>query len=154
VDDDVLRTALGATPQVQAARTRADLRRLDVVAALRALVPWQVAGTLDDVVPEKITVPGGTGHRVDYTNPESPTASMRVQEAFGWADTPVVAGRPLRLELLSPARRVVATTGDLGGFWTTGYPAVRSELKGRYPKHPWPEDPARAVPTRRAKPRG
>ncbi|SCX51075.1 ATP-dependent helicase HrpB [Klenkia marina] len=154
VDDQALRAALGATPQVQAARSRADLRRLDVVAALRALVPWQVAGTLDDVVPEKVTVPGGTGHRVDYTNPESPTASMRVQEAFGWADTPVVAGRPLRLELLSPARRVVATTGDLAGFWTTGYPAVRSELRGRYPRHPWPEDPAAAVPTRRAKPRG
>ncbi|SDP59161.1 ATP-dependent helicase HrpB [Klenkia soli] len=153
VDDAALRSALGATPQVRAARSRADLRRLDVVAALRALVPWQVAGTLEDVVPEKVVVPGGTGHRVDYANPESPTASMRVQEAFGWADTPVVAGRPLRLELLSPARRVVATTGDLGGFWTTGYPAVRSELKGRYPKHPWPEDPARAVPTRRARPR-
>ena len=153
VDDDALRSALGATPQVRAARSRADLRRLDVVAALRALVPWQVAGTLDDVVPEKVTVPGGTGHRVDYANPDSPTASLRVQEAFGWSETPVVAGRPLRLELLSPARRVVATTGDLAGFWTTGYPTVRSELKGRYPKHPWPDDPARAVPTRRARPR-
>ncbi|MEI4270832.1 ATP-dependent helicase HrpB [Klenkia sp. LSe6-5] len=154
VDDDALRAALAATPQVQAARSRADLRRLDLVAALRALVPCQVAGALDDVVPEKVVVPGGTGHRVDYTDPEVPTASMRVQEAFGWRSTPVVAGRPLRLELLSPARRVVATTGDLAGFWTTGYPAVRSELRGRYPRHPWPEDPAVAVPTRRAKPRG
>ncbi len=139
---------------MQAARSRADLRRLDLVAALRALVPWQVAGTLDDAVPEKVVVPGGTGHRVDYSDPDVPTASMRVQEAFGWRDTPVVAGRPLRLELLSPARRVVATTGDLAGFWVTGYPAVRSELRGRYPRHPWPEDPAAAVPTRRAKPRG
>jgi ATP-dependent helicase HrpB len=154
VDDATLRAALAATPQVQAARSRADLRRLDLVAALRALVPWQVAGTLDDVVPEKVVVPGGTGHRVDYADPEVPTASMRVQEAFGWRDTPTVAGRPLRLELLSPARRVVATTGDLAGFWTTGYPAVRSELRGRYPRHPWPDDPATAVPTRRAKPRG
>ncbi len=153
VDDDALGAALAGTPQVQAARSRADLRRLDLVAALRALVPWQVAGTLDDAVPEKVVVPGGTGHRVDYTDPDVPTASMRVQEAFGWRDTPVVAGRPLRLELLSPARRVVATTGDLAGFWTTGYPAVRSELRGRYPRHPWPEDPAAAVPTRRAKPR-
>ncbi|SDG61977.1 ATP-dependent helicase HrpB [Klenkia brasiliensis] len=154
VDDEALATALARTPQLQAARNRADLRRLDLVAALRALVPWQVAGTLDDVVPETVVVPGGTAHRVDYTDPDVPTASMRVQEAFGWRDTPVVAGRPLRLELLSPARRVVATTGDLAGFWTTGYPAVRSELRGRYPRHPWPEDPATAVPTRRAKPRG
>jgi len=153
VDDDALGAALAGTPQVQAARDRADLRRLDLVAALRALVPWQLAGTLDDAVPEKVVVPGGGAHRVDYTDPDVPTASMRVQEAFGWRDTPVVAGRPLRLELLSPARRVVATTGDLAGFWTTGYPAVRSELRGRYPRHPWPEDPAAAVPTRRAKPR-
>ncbi|GHE12779.1 ATP-dependent helicase HrpB [Klenkia taihuensis] len=153
VDDDALAAALAGTPQLQAARSRADLRRLDLVAALRALVPWQVAGTLDDVVPEKVVVPGGTAHRVDYLDPDVPTASMRVQEAFGWRETPVVAGRPLRLELLSPARRVVATTGDLAGFWTTGYPAVRSELRGRYPRHPWPEDPAAAVPTRRAKPR-
>jgi ATP-dependent helicase HrpB len=153
VDDEALAAALAGTPQLQAARSRADLRRLDLVAALRALVPWQVAGTLDDVVPEKVVVPGGTAHRVDYADPDVPTASMRVQEAFGWRDTPVVAGRPLRLELLSPARRVVATTGDLAGFWTTGYPAVRSELRGRYPRHPWPEDPATAVPTRRAKPR-
>jgi ATP-dependent helicase HrpB len=79
---------------------------------------------------------------------------VRVQEVFGWAAAPVVAGRPLRLQLLSPASRVVATTADLAGFWTTGYAGVRSELRGRYPRHPWPEDPATAVPTRRAKPRG
>ncbi|QNG38453.1 ATP-dependent helicase HrpB [Geodermatophilaceae bacterium NBWT11] len=153
VDDRTLSDALGATPQVRAARDRHDLRRLDVLAALRALVPWELAATLEDAVPEKVTVPGGGGHTVDYSNPESPTASMRVQEAFGWKTTPTVAGRPLRLELLSPARRVVATTGDLAGFWQTGYPTVRSELKGRYPKHPWPEDPARALPIRRVKPR-
>ena len=71
---------------------------------------------------------------------------MRVQEVFGWARTPLIAGRPLRLQLLSPAQRVVATTADLAGFWVTGYPAVRSELRGRYPRHPWPEDPAVASP--------
>jgi ATP-dependent helicase HrpB len=73
-----------------------------------------------------------------------------VQEVFGWAQAPTVAGRPLRLQLLSPAQRVVATTADLAGFWVTGYPAVRSELRGRYPRHPWPEDPAVALPTKRA----
>ena len=72
---------------------------------------------------------------------------MRVQEVFGWAQAPLIAGRPLRLQLLSPAQRVVATTADLAGFWVTGYPAVRSELRGRYPRHPWPEDPAVALPT-------
>ena len=91
----------------------------------------------------EVDVPGGSGHRVDYADPDrARRLAVRVQEVFGWAQTPVVAGRPLRLELLSPARRVVATTADLAGFWVTGYPAVRSELQGRYPRHPWPEDPA------------
>jgi len=105
-------------------------------------------------VPERVTVPTGSAVRVDYADPAVPTLQVRVQEVFGWAAAPVVAGRPLRLQLLSPASRVVATTADLAGFWTTGYPAVRSELRGRYPRHPWPEDPATASPTRRVKPRG
>ncbi|MCA0143403.1 ATP-dependent helicase HrpB [Blastococcus sp. LR1] len=146
VDDDALLAAI----DVSGARSRADLRRLDVVAALRALVPWQVAGQLDDVVPERVAVPTGSRIAVDYTDPDVPTLSVRVQEVFGWADAPRVAGRPLRLQLLSPARRVVATTADLAGFWITGYPAVRSELRGRYPRHPWPEDPAAAPATTRA----
>jgi ATP-dependent helicase HrpB len=146
VDDDALLAAIDVTR----ARSRAELTRLDVVAALRALVPWQVAGRLDDVVPERVEVPTGSRIRVDYTDPTVPTLSVRVQEVFGWAQAPMVAGRPLRLQLLSPAQRVVATTADLAGFWVTGYPAVRSELRGRYPRHPWPEDPAVALPTRRA----
>ncbi|MBB3082873.1 ATP-dependent helicase HrpB [Geodermatophilus sabuli] len=153
VDDDALGTALAATPAVSAARGRADLTRIDVVAALRALVPWQLAGRLDELVPERVEVPTGSRVRVDYTDPAVPTLSVRVQEVFGWAAAPVVAGRPLRLQLLSPAHRVVATTADLAGFWVTGYPGVRAELRGRYPRHPWPEDPATAPPTRRAAPR-
>ena len=149
VDDETLLAAI----DVSGARSRADLRRLDVVAALRALVPWQVAGQLDDVVPERVEVPTGSRIRVDYTDPTVPTLSVRVQEVFGWAQAPVIAGRPLRLQLLSPAQRVVATTGDLAGFWVTGYPAVRSELRGRYPRHPWPEEPAVASATNRARPR-
>jgi ATP-dependent helicase HrpB len=146
VDDDALLAAI----DVSGACSRADLRRLDVAAALRALVPWQVAGQLDDVVPERVAVPTGSRIAVDYADPDVPTLSVRVQEVFGWADAPRVAGRPLRLQLLSPARRVVATTADLAGFWITGYPAVRSELRGRYPRHPWPEDPAAAPATTRA----
>ncbi len=146
VDDEALLAGI----DVSGALSRRDLARLDAVAALRALVPWQVAGELDAVVPDTVTVPTGSRIRVDYTDPTVPTLEVRVQEVFGWATAPVVAGRPLRLELLSPARRVVATTADLAGFWVTGYPAVRSELRGRYPRHPWPEDPASAMPTTRA----
>jgi ATP-dependent helicase HrpB len=153
VDDDALLAALAAGPVLSAARSRADLARIDVAGALRALLPWQLAGRLDELVPERVEVPTGSRIRVDYADPEVPTLSVRVQEVFGWAETPVVAGRPLRLQLLSPASRVVATTADLAGFWVTGYPAVRSELRGRYPRHPWPEDPATAVATRRAQPR-
>jgi ATP-dependent helicase HrpB len=153
VDDDALRGALAASPAVSAARSRAELGRIDVVAALRALLPWQLAGRLDELVPERIEVPTGSRVRVDYADPAVPTLSVRVQEVFGWADAPVVAGRRLRLQLLSPASRVIATTADLAGFWITGWPAVRSELRGRYPRHPWPEDPAAATPTRRAAPR-
>ncbi len=149
VDDDALLAALAATPAVSSARSRADLTRVDVAAALRQLVPWQLAARLDELVPERVTVPTGSAVRVDYGDPTVPTLSVRVQEVFGWTAAPVVAGRPLRLQLLSPARRVVATTGDLAGFWTSGYPAVRSEMRGRYPRHPWPEDPARAAPTTR-----
>jgi ATP-dependent helicase HrpB len=146
VDDDALLAAI----DVSGARSRADLSRVDVVAALRALVPWQVAGDLDTAVPEHVVVPTGSRIPVDYADPAVPTLSVRVQEVFGWGRAPVVAGRPLRLQLLSPARRVVATTADLAGFWVTGYPAVRSELRGRYPRHPWPEDPAAAPATTRA----
>jgi ATP-dependent helicase HrpB len=153
VDDDALLAALAGSPAVSAARSRRDLARVDVVAALRSLLPWQLAGRLDELVPERIEVPTGSRVRIDYADPAVPTLSVRVQEVFGWAAAPVVAGRPLRLQLLSPAARVVATTADLAGFWVTGYPAVRSELRGRYPRHPWPEDPATAAPTRRAKPR-
>jgi ATP-dependent helicase HrpB len=149
VDDEALLAAL----DLSGARRRADLARIDVVAALRALVPWQLSGDLDAVVPDAVTVPTGSRIRVDYGDPAVPTLSVRVQEVFGWAQAPQVAGRPLRLQLLSPAQRVVATTTDLAGFWTTGYPAVRSELRGRYPRHPWPEDPAAAPATKRASPR-
>ena len=149
VDD----AALAAALDLSDARSRADLLRVDVTAALRALVPWSVAGQLETVAPERVRVPSGSTIRVDYSVPDTPTLAVRVQEVFGWPATPVVAGRPLRLHLLSPAQRVVAVTSDLASFWVTGYPGVRADLRGRYPRHPWPEDPAAAAPTRRVPPR-
>jgi ATP-dependent helicase HrpB len=149
VDDASLLGAL----DLGGARGRADLRRVDVAAALRSLVPWQIAGRLDEVAPEHVEVPSGSRLPVDYDDPAHPALPVRVQEVFGWTAAPLVAGRPLRLRLLSPASRPVAVTSDLPSFWRTGYPAVRAELRGRYPRHPWPEDPLTAPATRRVAPR-
>jgi ATP-dependent helicase HrpB len=137
------------------ARRRSDLAKIDVTAALRRLLPWSVAGRLDEVAPERLPVPSGSRVRVDYTDAESPVLAVKVQEAFGWRDAPRLAdGRvPVLLHLLSPAGRPVAVTRDLASFWAQGYPQVRAELRGRYPRHPWPEDPTTAEPTRRTNPR-
>jgi ATP-dependent helicase HrpB len=134
-----------------ACRRRADLAKLDVTAALRRLLPWSVAGRLDEVAPERLPVPSGSRVRVDYADAAAPVLAVKVQEAFGWRDAPRLAdGRvPVLLHLLSPAGRPVAVTRDLASFWRQGYPQVRAELRGRYPRHPWPEDPATAEPTRR-----
>lgn len=133
------------------ARRRADLAQLDLAGSLRRLLPWSVAGRLDEVAPERLPVPSGSRIRVDYSDPGAPVLAVKVQETFGWRDTPKLAdGRiPVRLHLLSPAGRPVAVTSDLASFWVNAYPQVRSELRGRYPKHPWPEDPTTAEPTRR-----
>ncbi|WP_239166602.1 ATP-dependent helicase HrpB [Actinoplanes italicus] len=137
------------------ARRRADLARVDVAGGLRRLVPWSVAGRLDEVAPERLPVPSGSQVRVDYGDPAAPVLAVKVQEAFGWREAPRLAdGRvPVLLHLLSPAGRPVAVTADLGSFWVQGYPQVRAEMRGRYPRHPWPEDPTTAEPTRRANPR-
>jgi ATP-dependent helicase HrpB len=130
-------------------RGSGDLRRLDVTTALRRLLPWPEAGRLDELAPERVTVPSGSAVRVDYEG-DQPVLAVRIQEAFGWRSAPALAdGRvPLLLHLLSPARRPVAVTADLESFWATGYPQVRGELRGRYPKHAWPDDPWTAPPTR------
>ncbi|MFR9801150.1 ATP-dependent helicase HrpB [Pseudonocardia sp. RS010] len=130
------------------ARRRADLAAVDVGSALRSLVGWPLAGRIDQLAPERITVPSGSRIAVDYSG-DRPVLPVRVQEAFGWTDTPRVAGVAVLLHLLSPAGRPAAVTDDLGSFWATGYPQVRAELRGRYPKHHWPEDPRSATPTRR-----
>jgi ATP-dependent helicase HrpB len=149
VDDEALLAGLNLT----GVRRRADLDRLDVAAALRALLPWDLAGRLDQVAPDRIEVPTGSRIAVDYDDPQAPALPVRIQEVFGWTATPKVAGRPLRLRLLSPAGRPVAVSSDLESFWHNGYPAVRAELRGRYPRHPWPADPLTAAATRRANPR-
>ena len=157
MDDDALLAAapqwLG--PELSRARRRADLGRVDVPTALRRLLPWQLAARLDEVAPERIAVPSGSRIRVDYADPAAPVLAVKVQETFGWQTTPRVGdGRvPVVLHLLSPAGRPVAVTGDLPSFWRTGYPQVRGELRGRYPRHPWPADPGTAAPTRRTTPR-
>ncbi|WP_410814057.1 ATP-dependent helicase HrpB [Micromonospora sp. 067-2] len=155
-DEALLATAptwLG--PELTAARRRADLARVDVASALRRLLPWKQAARLDEVAPERIEVPSGSRIRVDYADPAAPVLAVKLQETFGWPAAPRIGdGRvPVLLHLLSPAGRPVAVTADLASFWRTGYPQVRAELRGRYPRHPWPEDPGAATPTRRVTPR-
>ncbi|MEU7712185.1 ATP-dependent helicase HrpB [Micromonospora chalcea] len=142
-------------PELVRARRRADLGRVDVAAALRRLLDWRQAARLDELAPERLAVPSGSRVRVDYADPAAPVLAVKLQETFGWRDVPRIAdGRvPVLLHLLSPAGRPVAVTADLASFWRTGYPQVRAELRGRYPRHPWPEDPSTAEPTRRAAPR-
>ncbi|WFF09619.1 ATP-dependent helicase HrpB [Micromonospora sp. WMMD1076] len=142
-------------PELARARRRADLGRVDVTAALRRLLDWRQAARLDELAPERIEVPSGSRIRVDYADPAAPVLAVKLQETFGWRDVPRIAdGRvPVLLHLLSPAGRPVAVTADLASFWRTGYQQVRAELRGRYPRHPWPEDPTTAEPTRRAAPR-
>lgn len=123
----------------------------DLLAGLRALLPWPEAAKLDDLAPERITTPVGTT-KVVYSSGK-PTVRLRIQEAFGWTSTPRLAGVPVTLELLSPAQRPLAITEDLESFWAGPYKDVRAEMRGRYPRHPWPEDPLTATPTSRAKPR-
>lgn len=132
------------------ARRRADLAKVDAEHAVRALLPWPAAARFDELAPDRLEVPSGSKIRVDYSGPE-PVLPVKVQEVFGWTDTPRLAdGRaPVVLHLLSPAGRPTAVTGDLASFWRTGYPQVRAELRGRYPKHRWPEDPFTAIPARR-----
>lgn len=137
-------------PELSKARRRADLARVEAGQALRRLLPWSsgLAGRLDELAPERIQVPSGSRVRVDYGG-EQPVLAVKLQELFGLTATPTVAGVPVLVHLLSPAGRPTAVTADLASFWRDGYRAVRAELRGRYPRHPWPEDPTRAPATRR-----
>jgi len=124
--------------------------------ALMTLLPWELRARLEREAPTHFEAPTGTMLAIDYEAEQGPTIAVRLQELFGLNTHPSIAkgAVPLVLELLSPAQRPVQVTRDLPGFWRGSYAAVRSDLRGRYPRHPWPEDPASAPPTRRVKPRG
>jgi ATP-dependent helicase HrpB len=157
VSDVALLARLGEWlgPRLVGLRRREQVARVDLASALGALLTWEQKAKLDQLAPTHIEVPSGSRIPIDYSDPLAPVLAVRLQEVFGWTRTPTVAGGrvPLTLHLLSPARRPVQVTRDLAGFWRTTYFEVRKDLKGRYPRHPWPDDPLTAIPSRRAKPR-
>jgi ATP-dependent helicase HrpB len=155
--DEALRDTLEEwlAPSLRGVMRRAALDRVDLAEALRGRLEWRQLSELDRVAPTHLTVPTGSRIAVDYSDPTSPVLAVRLQEMFGARETPRVGdGRvPVTLHLLSPAQRPVQVTRDLAGFWAGSYFEVRKDLRGRYPRHSWPEDPLQAEPTRRAKPR-
>jgi ATP-dependent helicase HrpB len=133
----------------------AQLAAEDLQSALTERLSWPLRRRLDAEAPTHFEAPTGTNAAIDYEAEAGPTISIRLQELFGLAQHPSIAGGriPLVIELLSPGHKSVQITRDLPGFWRGSYAAVRSEMRGRYPRHPWPDDPLAAAPTRRAKPR-
>ncbi|MDR6872468.1 ATP-dependent helicase HrpB [Bosea sp. BE125] len=143
-------------PHLPGRASLAAIQASDLDAALTELLPWDLKRRLDSEAPTHFTAPTGSNLAVDYAAEAGPTISVRVQELFGLGLHPALAGGrvPLVLELLSPGHKPIQITRDLPGFWRGSWSAVKSEMKGRYPRHPWPDDPAAAPPTTRAKPRG
>jgi ATP-dependent helicase HrpB len=138
-------------PYLEGVTRRAHLARVDLLAALRGHLDWSQGARLDELAPTHLAVPSGARHGLDYVPGQSPVLAVKLQEMFGLADTPRIAGGrvPVTLHLLSPARRPIQVTQDLRGFWERTYAEVKKELKGRYPRHPWPDDPWNATPTAR-----
>ncbi len=141
-------------PYLADKKTAADFKSIDVTAALRATLDWDASQALDQMAPAQITTPLGRKVAVDYSG-EAPGIEVRLQEMFGCTTHPAVGPdrTPVKITLLSPGHRPVQVTQDLPGFWASSYADVRKDMRGRYPKHPWPEDPTQADPTLRAKPR-
>ncbi|MGP9788506.1 ATP-dependent helicase HrpB [Roseinatronobacter sp. NSM] len=141
-------------PYLTQCRTADDLRSLDPLPALRAMLDWGQMQQLDTLAPAHFTTPLGNKVAIDYSG-DAPEIQVRLQEMFGLADHPAIGPKraPLRVVLLSPARRPVQVTMDLPGFWANSYGDVRKDMRGQYPRHPWPEDPLAASPTLRASPR-
>ncbi|MEK4480500.1 MULTISPECIES: ATP-dependent helicase HrpB [Paenibacillus] len=157
---DVSDVALIATldewllPYLQGMRNLRDLQRVPLARALEGMLDWNQRQMLEKEAPTHISVPSGSRVPVDYTNPAAPVLAVRLQEMFGQLDTPRIGGGkvPVLLHLLSPARRPVQVTSDLASFWRGTYFEVKKDLKGRYPKHYWPDDPLQAIPTNRTRP--
>ena len=140
-------------PHLAGVRTAQDWKGFDLLPALRAMLDWDRMQRLDRLAPPGFITPLGRSIPIDYSG-DHPEISLRLQAMFGQTTHPTVAGKPLRVTLLSPAQRPVQTTLDIPGFWANSYADVRKDMRGRYPRHPWPEDPTEADPTLRAKPRG
>jgi ATP-dependent helicase HrpB len=155
--DDALRrtAAIWLAPFLLAKTRGSDIGPDDLDSALDTLVPWNLKRRLDVEAPTHFEAPTGNRHPITYDGPGAPAVSIRVQEVFGLKAHPTIAnGRlPLTLELLSPAHRPIQITRDLPNFWSGSWADVKADMRGRYPKHPWPDDPANAAPTARAKPR-
>jgi ATP-dependent helicase HrpB len=134
-------------PFLPGATGRGDLERLDISTVLRSQLPWPQGGQLDDLAPQSLELPSGRSVPIDYTG-DQPDASVRVQDLFGVTEHPMAGNTPIRLHLLSPADRPIQVTADLPGFWAGSWSEVRKDMAGRYPKHQWPTDPARADPKR------
>jgi ATP-dependent helicase HrpB len=153
LSDEALTDALGEWlgPRAAGLSRLDDLARVDLSAALLDLLSWEQRAALDRLAPTHVTVPSGSRVPVDYSDPALPVLAVRLQEMFGLGQTPRVGGGavPLTLHLLSPAGRPVQVTRDLAGFWRGTYFEVRKVLRGRYPRHHWPDDPLEAEPTSR-----
>ena len=152
LSDDALLASLSTWlgPQLGQLHRKGDWERMDLVPALLRLVPWHRRARLDELAPERFTAPTGSNLAIDYASPEAPVVAVRLQEMFGLLETPRIGGGkvPLTFHLLSPAYRPVQVTRDLANFWRTTYFEVRKDLRGRYPKHHWPDDPLEATPVR------
>jgi ATP-dependent helicase HrpB len=140
-------------PYLSGVKTAEQWKRFDLLPALRAQLDWGQTQALDTAIPGQFQTPLGNKIPIDYAG-EHPEIQLRLQELFGQTTHPMVGKTPLRVTLLSPARRPVQTTMDLPGFWAGSYADVRKDMRAKYPRHPWPEDPTQADPTLRAKPRG
>jgi ATP-dependent helicase HrpB len=152
LSDEALAASLDEwlAPWLAGMSRRAHLERLDMHQIIQSMIPHALARTLDTLAPPRIEVPSGADVRIDYDTGGDPVLRVRLQEMFGLARTPAIAGgrSPLRIELLSPAGRPLAVTQSLETFWTNGYPSVRADMRGRYPKHSWPEDPLNTAPVK------
>jgi ATP-dependent helicase HrpB len=153
-DDALLATTKDwLLPHLSGVRTTADWKAFDLLPALRAMLDWSQMQRLDTAAPSHFETPLGRRTPINYDG-EAPEITVRLQELFGTTRHPTVGHTPLKVVLLSPGQKPVQVTTDIPNFWATSYADVRRDMRGRYPRHPWPEDPTQADPTVRAKPRG